>query len=131
VLRDEPARVYRVGEGFYEVPGSHHRISENASDRDPAILFAPLSQIAQRPGFFQVCELSVGAKINRAPDEHDLWPSVGRAIGRVQWRGDKGSNKRWTIIHGSIIPPHDLYMLPYVGLTRSRVWLEAHARYGV
>src|SRR5215831_13823329 len=21
---DEPAKVYRVGEGFYEVPGSHH-----------------------------------------------------------------------------------------------------------
>ena len=30
---DEPAKVYRVGEGFYEVPGSHHRISENASDK--------------------------------------------------------------------------------------------------
>jgi len=28
------------GEGFYEVPGAHHRISENASDRDPASLLA-------------------------------------------------------------------------------------------
>src|SRR4051812_9587553 len=28
---DEPAKVYQVGEGFYELPGSHHRISENAS----------------------------------------------------------------------------------------------------
>src|SRR3954447_22788890 len=28
---DGPARVYRVGEGFQELPGSHHRISENAS----------------------------------------------------------------------------------------------------
>jgi quercetin dioxygenase-like cupin family protein len=37
---DEPAKVYQVGEGFYEVPGSHHRISENASDRDPAKLLA-------------------------------------------------------------------------------------------
>jgi quercetin dioxygenase-like cupin family protein len=37
---DEPAKVYRVGEGFYEVPGSHHRISENASERDPASLLA-------------------------------------------------------------------------------------------
>ena len=37
---DEPVKVYRVGEGFYEVPGSHHRISENASDRDPASLLA-------------------------------------------------------------------------------------------
>jgi quercetin dioxygenase-like cupin family protein len=37
---DAPAKVYRVGEGFYELPGSHHRISENASDRDPASLLA-------------------------------------------------------------------------------------------
>jgi quercetin dioxygenase-like cupin family protein len=37
---DEPAKVYRVGEGFYEEPGSHHRISENASDKEPASLLA-------------------------------------------------------------------------------------------
>lgn len=37
---DEPAKVYRAGEGFYEVPGSHHRISENASDKEPASLLA-------------------------------------------------------------------------------------------
>ena len=37
---DESAKVYQVGEGFYEVPGSHHRISENASNRNPASLLA-------------------------------------------------------------------------------------------
>ena len=37
---DEPTKVYRVGEGFYEMPGSHHRISENASDKEPASLLA-------------------------------------------------------------------------------------------
>ena len=37
---DEPVKVYQVGEGFYEKPGSHHRISENASDKDPASLLA-------------------------------------------------------------------------------------------
>lgn len=37
---EEPAKVYRVGEGFYEVPGAHHRISENASEREPASLLA-------------------------------------------------------------------------------------------
>jgi quercetin dioxygenase-like cupin family protein len=37
---DEPARVYKAGESFYEVPGSYHRISENASDRVPASLLA-------------------------------------------------------------------------------------------
>lgn len=37
---DQPARVYHVGEEFYETPGSYHRISENASDREPASLLA-------------------------------------------------------------------------------------------
>lgn len=37
---DEPAKVYHAGEGFCEVPGAHHRISENASDRDSASLLA-------------------------------------------------------------------------------------------
>jgi quercetin dioxygenase-like cupin family protein len=37
---DEPAKVYRAGEGFYEMPGSHHRISENASDKESASLLA-------------------------------------------------------------------------------------------
>ncbi|WP_342641806.1 cupin domain-containing protein [Rhodoligotrophos ferricapiens] len=37
---DEPAKVYKAGEGFYEEPGSHHRVSENASDQEPASLLA-------------------------------------------------------------------------------------------
>jgi quercetin dioxygenase-like cupin family protein len=39
-VNDEPAKVFRVGEGFYEVPGSHHKVSENASDSEPASLLA-------------------------------------------------------------------------------------------
>jgi quercetin dioxygenase-like cupin family protein len=39
-IDDEPAKVYQVGEGFYEVPGSHHKVNENASDREPASLLA-------------------------------------------------------------------------------------------
>ena len=37
---DEPAKVYYAGEGFYEMPGSHHRISENASEKESASLLA-------------------------------------------------------------------------------------------
>ena len=37
---DEPAKIYQAGEDFYELPGSHHRISENASDKVPATLLA-------------------------------------------------------------------------------------------
>jgi quercetin dioxygenase-like cupin family protein len=37
---DEPPRVYRAGESFYEPPGAHHRISRNASKSKPAKLLA-------------------------------------------------------------------------------------------
>ena len=37
---DQPPTVYQVGEGFYEMPGSYHGISENASKTDPASLLA-------------------------------------------------------------------------------------------
>lgn len=37
---DNSAKVYHAGEEFYEMPGSHHRISENASDKEPASLLA-------------------------------------------------------------------------------------------
>jgi len=37
---NEATKVYQAGEGFYEIPGSHHRISENASDKNPASLLA-------------------------------------------------------------------------------------------
>ncbi|MGY0572566.1 cupin domain-containing protein [Bradyrhizobium sp. RDM12] len=37
---NDPAQVYHAGEGFYETPGSHHRVSENASDTEPASLLA-------------------------------------------------------------------------------------------
>ena len=37
---DEPANIYHAGESFYELPGSHHRVSENASDKESARLLA-------------------------------------------------------------------------------------------
>jgi quercetin dioxygenase-like cupin family protein len=39
-VNDEPVKIYHVGEGFYEMPGSHHVISENASASEPASLLA-------------------------------------------------------------------------------------------
>jgi quercetin dioxygenase-like cupin family protein len=35
-----PARVYRAGEAFFEAPGAHHVVSENASNTQPAKLLA-------------------------------------------------------------------------------------------
>jgi quercetin dioxygenase-like cupin family protein len=37
---DEPAKVYRAGESWFEQPGAHHKISENASATEPAQLLA-------------------------------------------------------------------------------------------
>ena len=39
---DDPARIYRAGEAWFENPGSYHRVSENASDTEPARLLAVL-----------------------------------------------------------------------------------------
>lgn len=37
---DEPVRVYQAGEGWFEDPDSHHKVSENASASEPAKLLA-------------------------------------------------------------------------------------------
>jgi quercetin dioxygenase-like cupin family protein len=37
---NQPTRIYRAGESFYEEPGSHHVISENASESETASLLA-------------------------------------------------------------------------------------------
>ena len=39
---DEPVRVYRPGETWFERPGAYHRVSENASATEPARLLAVL-----------------------------------------------------------------------------------------
>jgi quercetin dioxygenase-like cupin family protein len=46
---DEPIKVYQVGESWHELPGSHHKISENASDRDPASLLAVIVVDSDNP----------------------------------------------------------------------------------
>jgi hypothetical protein len=43
-----PARVYKVGESFFEPPGSEHRVSENASATEPASLLAVFHQRPER-----------------------------------------------------------------------------------
>jgi quercetin dioxygenase-like cupin family protein len=37
---DQPARIYRASESWFEAPGAHHKISENASTSEPARLLA-------------------------------------------------------------------------------------------
>lgn len=39
-VNDEPLRVFRPGDSWFEKPGAHHAMSENASDTTPARLLA-------------------------------------------------------------------------------------------
>ncbi|MEX3952846.1 cupin domain-containing protein [Paraburkholderia sp. EG287B] len=39
-VNDEPERVYKAGEAFFEEPGSRHPVSRNASKTTPAKLLA-------------------------------------------------------------------------------------------
>src|SRR5690348_8484550 len=39
-VNDGPVQVFRAGEHWTEQPGSHHRVSENASTTEPAKLLA-------------------------------------------------------------------------------------------
>ena len=39
-VNDEPERVYKVGETFYEAPNGVHQVSANASQTEPAKLIA-------------------------------------------------------------------------------------------
>jgi quercetin dioxygenase-like cupin family protein len=39
-VNDEPKRIYRAGESWYETPGAHHAVSRNASATEPAKLLA-------------------------------------------------------------------------------------------
>jgi quercetin dioxygenase-like cupin family protein len=39
-VNDEPVKVYKAGESWFEAPGAHHRVSENASMTEPARMLA-------------------------------------------------------------------------------------------
>jgi quercetin dioxygenase-like cupin family protein len=39
-LNDEPERIYKAGESFFEEPGARHSVSRNASKTQPAKLLA-------------------------------------------------------------------------------------------
>ncbi|KAJ5618566.1 hypothetical protein N7528_006677 [Penicillium herquei] len=41
-MNNDPMKMIPTGGTWYEAPGCHHRISDNASKTEPAILFATL-----------------------------------------------------------------------------------------
>ena len=70
---NDPAKVYHAGEGFYEMPGSHHRISENASEKEPASLLAvkPLMAVAPRALKLVVVKAPIWAAVRAS-----IWVAV-------------------------------------------------------
>lgn len=52
-MNDSPMKVIETGGTWYEAPGCHHRISDNASKTEPAVLFANLvldTDVLERDG---------------------------------------------------------------------------------
>ncbi|EED18533.1 cupin domain protein [Talaromyces stipitatus ATCC 10500] len=52
-MNDDPMKVIQAGGSWYEAPGCHHRISDNASPTKPATLMAVLildSEVYEREG---------------------------------------------------------------------------------
>ena len=47
-VNEGPAQTYQVGEGFFEEPGSHHWVSENASATDQPACWRSSSSIPMR-----------------------------------------------------------------------------------
>lgn len=41
-MNDEPMKVIRAGESFYEAPGCHHKISDNDSVTEEAVLLVAM-----------------------------------------------------------------------------------------
>ena len=41
-MNNDPMKVIETGSSWYEAPGCHHRISDNASKTEPATLFATM-----------------------------------------------------------------------------------------
>ncbi|KQV83296.1 cupin domain-containing protein [Rhizobium sp. Root1220] len=49
-VNDEDEMVYKTGEQFFELPGSAHKVSENASTTEPATLLAVfIVQVGDEP----------------------------------------------------------------------------------
>lgn len=55
-VNDGPAKVYKAGENFTELPGDLHRVSENASKTKPARLLAVFIVDTKESELTQLCK---------------------------------------------------------------------------
>lgn len=59
-MNDDPMRVIETGGSWYEAPGCHHRISDNASKTEPATLFASMildTEVFERDGMAALIQI--------------------------------------------------------------------------
>ncbi|EAW19895.1 cupin domain-containing protein [Aspergillus fischeri NRRL 181] len=59
-MNDDPMKVIQAGGTWYEAPGCHHRISDNASPTEPATLMSVLvldSDVYEREGMAALIQI--------------------------------------------------------------------------
>jgi quercetin dioxygenase-like cupin family protein len=59
-MNDGPTRVFSKGGTFFEAPGCHHKVSDNASDTEEALLLASLvvdTEVFERGGVQALMEI--------------------------------------------------------------------------
>jgi quercetin dioxygenase-like cupin family protein len=59
-MNNDPVRLHSTGGAWYEAPGCYHRISDNASKTEPAILFASMvmdTDVFERDGMDAVIQI--------------------------------------------------------------------------
>lgn len=52
-MNDDPMKIFHTGGTFHEMPGCHHKISDNASDTSEAVILANLivdTEVLERGG---------------------------------------------------------------------------------
>ncbi|CAI7600672.1 unnamed protein product [Penicillium palitans] len=59
-MNNDPVKVYTTGGTWYEAPGCHHRISDNASKTEPAVLLATVivdTDVFERDGMDAIIQI--------------------------------------------------------------------------
>jgi quercetin dioxygenase-like cupin family protein len=59
-MNDDPMKVIKAGGTWYEAPGCHHRISDNASKTEPAVVFASMildTDVLERDGMTALMQI--------------------------------------------------------------------------
>ncbi|KAJ5640188.1 RmlC-like cupin domain-containing protein [Penicillium longicatenatum] len=59
-MNDDPMKVIEAGGTWYEAPGCHHRISDNASKTEPAVVFVSMildTDVLERDGMAALMQI--------------------------------------------------------------------------